>query len=79
MKPFEKVLVRNIDREEWKAEHFSHYSEEKKRFVCGCGFLWNECIPFEGNEHLLGKVGPAETKKPNPGEKWYVPRLEKEM
>jgi hypothetical protein len=54
-KPFDKVLVRDSDGEKWRCNWFSHYSGEGGvyRFVTTkCGYA--QCIPFEGNEHLLG-------------------------
>jgi hypothetical protein len=53
--PFDKVLVRNYDTDSWTADLFSHYvdDEDGKAFVTICSYR-NQCIPFEGNEHLLG-------------------------
>lgn len=56
-KPFDKVLVRSNTDEDWTLSLFSHYSEKDKgyTFVCINGFYYNRyCIPYEGNEHLLG-------------------------
>ena len=53
LKPFEsKVLVRDVDYNKWEAAIFGRYDGEKV-FVIG-GLDWNQCIPYEGNEHLLG-------------------------
>ena len=53
LKPFEsKVLVRDVDHNVWEAAIFGRYDGEKV-FVVG-GIEWNQCIPYEGNEHLLG-------------------------
>ena len=53
LKPFEsKVLVRDVDHNVWEAAIFGRYDGEKV-FVVG-GIDWNQCIPYEGNEHLLG-------------------------
>lgn len=50
-KPFDKVLTRDYENQRWSADFFSH--KEEKYYMCiGCS--WNECIPYEGNEHLLG-------------------------
>lgn len=51
-KPFDKVLVRDIDEHEWECDLFSHIDEEDY-YVC-VGSWWLQCIPYEGNEHLLG-------------------------
>ena len=53
-KPFDKVLVRYDNTENWKCDLFSHISTSKEyKFVC-VGATYCQCIPFEGNEHLLG-------------------------
>lgn len=50
-KPFEKVLVREHDDCKWNADFYSHLSDGI--FMCvSCG--WCQCIPYEGNEHLVG-------------------------
>lgn len=54
-KPFQKVLVRDAKDEAWKADYFSHYEEDYKSLPYICvGSLYKLCIPYEGNEHLLG-------------------------
>lgn len=55
-KPFDKVLVRNNDQQIWKAAFFSHCdtSRDSHNYVTIPGFAYNWCIPYEGNEHLLG-------------------------
>lgn len=52
-KPFEKVLVRDSYDDMWRASFFSHIKEDDGRYVTTC-FTWRFCIPYEGNEHLLG-------------------------
>lgn len=54
-KPFQKVLVRDEEDEDWKADYFSHYEEDDKiaPYVC-VGSYYRFCIPYEGSEHLLG-------------------------
>ena len=56
LKPFDKVLARDVDRQIWSADFFSHNIKEPfggYAFAC-IGHCWHQCIPFEGNEHLLG-------------------------
>lgn len=52
LKPFDKVLVRDSKSDYWRATLFSHVNEN------GCYYcvwaIWTYCIPYEGNEHLLG-------------------------
>ena len=53
-KPFDKVLGRNEKDEVWEAELFSHYREESQYPFRCIGFARKYCIPYEGNEYLLG-------------------------
>jgi len=51
-KPFQKVLVRCTDDKEWAIDFYGFV--DKGIFICtGCCY-YSQCIPFEGNEHLLG-------------------------
>lgn len=55
LKPFDKVLVRDHNAQEWVASLFSNYNEPKKyKYICVNGSGYAQCIPYEGNEHLLG-------------------------
>lgn len=54
LKPFDKVLVRIGEKEKWDIDIFSHKCEgDGLTYVCLC-YRWAYCIPYEGNEHLLG-------------------------
>lgn len=53
LKPFDKVLVRDNYGEVWCADFFSHMQEADCKFVAVSN-CWRYCIPFEGNEHLVG-------------------------
>ena len=53
--PYEKVLARDYDKDQWTPQIFSHYNNGSKckyRMCGGMGF--SQCIPYEGNEHLVG-------------------------
>ena len=53
-KPFDKVLVRDRDDLLWIPEFFSHYTGlELCKYKCIVN-VYSQCIPYEGNEHLLG-------------------------
>lgn len=52
-KPFEKVLVRDTYEDVWRASFFSHIKENDGRYVTTY-VTWKFCIPYEGNEYLLG-------------------------
>lgn len=58
-KAFDKVLVRNNERQVWRANYFSHYEgdDEELSYVC-MDYPYRYCIPYEGNEHLLGTTDP---------------------
>lgn len=54
-KPFDKVLVRDSEDSVWKAGYFSNYDEDDESLPYICvGSIYKLCIPYEGNEHLLG-------------------------
>lgn len=57
-KPFDKVLVRDHKSDNWRANLFSHIDKN------GCHYCvwasWHYCIPYEGNEHLLGTTKDVE-------------------
>lgn len=58
-KPFDKVLVRDNEVREWFVNCFSHYRGDDKDFPYACfGNNYRFCIPYEGNEHLLGTTNP---------------------
>ena len=51
-KPFDKVLMRNDESDEWACQFFSAYEDTGEYLAIG-GFSWGQCIPYEGNEHLV--------------------------
>ena len=53
-KPYQKVLIRFGNNDTWRADFFSHIKEDRGRYFVGIGYANKQCIPFEGNEHLLG-------------------------
>lgn len=53
-KPFERVLVRRNNQERWKLHLFSRESVEDNKYECLGGVGFSQCIPYEGNKHLLG-------------------------
>lgn len=61
LKPFDKVLVRQRETEEWGANIFSHIykTDEYLDYVCIHG-IWEFCIPYDGNEQLLGTTKDVE-------------------
>lgn len=51
-KPFDKVLIRVGNNSKWTCDFFSYY--HNGCFHCVGTDDWSQCIPFEGNETLLG-------------------------
>lgn len=52
LKPFDKVLVRDSASDKWRANLFGYIG--KDGYYCCVYANWNYCIPYIGNEHLLG-------------------------
>lgn len=63
-KPFDKVLVRNYDTDEWLPGFFYRFEKDwnhpyhimNLHHLTDYAYLY--CIPYEGNEHLLGTTDP---------------------
>ncbi len=63
-KPFDKVLVRNYDTDEWLPGFFYRLDKDwnypyhimNLHHLTDYAYLY--CIPYEGNEHLLGTTDP---------------------
>lgn len=57
--PFESlVLARDKGTEKWKPNFWGFYDKDNVMtypYEC-CGNAFAQCIPYEGNEHLLGKI-----------------------
>lgn len=51
--PFQKILV--SDNGKWRASLFSNYDKDTGTFITINGQFVNKCLPYEGNESLLGK------------------------
>ena len=52
LKPFDKVLVRDSKSDKWRVNLYGYKSSDGPYYCVYAG--WNYCIPYEGNEHLLG-------------------------
>ena len=53
-KPFEKVLVRDNETEKWRCTFYSHFEPDSTYHHITINSVYIMCIPFEGNEHLVG-------------------------
>lgn len=64
LKPFDKVLVRDSDTDVWEANLYSRYEKSEPEYCHICmDYGYNQCIPYEGNEHLLGTRDKAKPKR----------------
>jgi hypothetical protein len=57
-KPFEQVLIRDDNCDAWTAGYYSYFDKDPDfsnypHVTCGSAH-WSQCIPYAGNEHLLG-------------------------
>ena len=57
-KPFDKVLVRVSNTHNWEADLFG-FKNSDGSYNC-ISHICNQCIPYEGNEHLLGTTKDVE-------------------
>ena len=57
-KPFDRVLVRDNKSDYWRASLFSHIDKNGNHYCIWAN--WHYCIPYEGNEHLLGTTKDVE-------------------
>ena len=53
-KPFEKVLVRDNETEKWRCTFYSYFEPYSTYPHVTSDSAYTMCIPFEGNEHLVG-------------------------
>ena len=53
-KPFEKVLVRDAESAKWRCAFYSHFEPNGIYHHITVSGAYAMCIPFEGNEHLVG-------------------------
>ena len=53
-KPFEKVLVRDAESDKWRCAFYSHFEPNGIYHYGTIIGMYAMCIPFEGNEHLVG-------------------------
>ena len=58
LKPFDKVLVRDDEDHAWQVSLFGY--KDATNYRCNNGCSWNQCIPYFGNENLLGTTKNVE-------------------
>lgn len=59
-KPFDKVLVRDGENKNWRCDFYSYKDNAGIVHCTGKGGWWQYCIPYEGNEHLVGTTDMPE-------------------
>ena len=60
-KPFDKVLVRMDNKHVWEIQFFERlHTILKDSFVCMGRARYHQCIPYDGNEHLLNTAKDCE-------------------
>lgn len=63
LKPFDKVLARDNDGEFWEINIFGRYVKGDPVFPYVCiNERYKQCIPYEGNESLLGTTTSPKPK-----------------
>lgn len=63
-KPFDKVLVRDYDKDPWRANFYSNFNEKENAHICASSY-WQQCIPYnENTAHLLGTCEPYYEPEP---------------
>ena len=55
-KPFDKVLVKNNSEDSWKTDIYLNYVKDTQYHYRCTTCNYKLCIPYEGNEYLLGKT-----------------------
>lgn len=58
LKPFDRVLVRDFEDQAWQVSLFSY--KDSDSYYCCNGCAWSQCIPYIGNESLLGTTKDVE-------------------
>lgn len=58
LKPFDKVLVRSSVHGKWGIDFFGFYTEGY--YNTTGNFMYLQCIPYEGNEHLRGTTNDCD-------------------
>ena len=60
MKPFDKVLVKDDDTCNWRADFYSNKGKSKKFPYMCVGATCKYCIPYNNNtKHLVGTTAEA--------------------
>lgn len=61
LKPFDRVLCRDGVGEKWRIDLFASVLTDNREYNYKCMInVWKICIPYKGNEHLLGTTKDVE-------------------
>lgn len=63
LKPFQQVLVRDSEETPWTCSFYSHYEPKYEVHICVNVRDFKYCIPYEGNEALLGTTDSPRPKR----------------
>ena len=60
LKPFDRVLIRNLKEDKWRCEHFSYFNEGND-YPCMCSSnSYAFCVPYnDETKHLVGTSDEA--------------------
>ena len=61
-KPYDRVLVRDDEESTWMCDLYSNYDDVTEQHVC-VGNSFCICIPYDGNEALLGTTDSPQPKR----------------
>lgn len=60
LKPFDRVLVRNLKEYKWRCDYFSYFAEAEEPFPCMCTASYAFCVPYnDETKHLVGTSDEA--------------------
>lgn len=60
LKPFDRVLIRNLKEDKWRCEHFSYFTEIEDMFPCICSVSYVFCVPYnDETKYLVGTSDEA--------------------
>ena len=72
-KPFDKVLVRDVNTQQWKCGIFSHRNEGTQLGYECVGSVYVQCIPYnEETKHLLGTANNYQKQEPQEPKEYHV-------
>lgn len=58
LKPFDKVLIRQTNFGKWGIDFFGFYNKGYYYTTSNCEYM--QCVPYEGNEHLVGTTNDCD-------------------